>query len=99
MSVGPVELVQFVVMVILALAAHVVILLLAPEKGHKEKYRGFLVYGVPLCFAAAAILTPPDLLSMLLVAVPCSLVYGAIAAVWILRRTHARPQGSDASKP
>jgi Sec-independent protein secretion pathway component TatC len=39
-------------------------------------------------------LTPSDLLSMLLVAVPCSLIYGAIAAVWILRRTHA----SDASK-
>ncbi len=95
MSIGPLELVQVVVMVILALAAHVVILLLAREKGHKEKYRGFLVYGVPLCFAAAAALTPPDQLSLLLVAVPCSLIYGAIAAIWILRRTHA----SDASKP
>ena len=55
MSVGPLELVQFFVMVILSLAAHVVILLLVREKGHKVQYRGFLVYGVPLCFATAAI--------------------------------------------
>jgi len=97
MSVGLLELVLFVAMVILALAAHVIIIimLLAREKGQREQYRGFLVYGVPLCFATAAILTPADLLSMLLVAVPCSLIYGVVTLIWILRRTRARFLGSN----
>ena len=95
MSVGLLELVLFVAMVILALAAHVIIMLLAREKGQREQYRGFLVYGVPLCFATAAILTPADLLSMLLVAVPCSLIYGVVTFIWILRRTRARFLGSN----
>ena len=95
MSVGLLELVLSVAMVILALAAHVIIMLLAREKGQREQYRGFLVYGVPLCFATAAILTPADLLSMLLVAVPCSLIYGAVTFIWILRRTRARFLGSN----
>lgn len=95
MSVGPIELILFVAIVILALAAHVIIVVLGREKEHGAGHRGLLVYGVPVCFATAAILTPPDLLSMLLVAVPCSLVYGAVVVTWILRRTRARFLGSN----
>jgi hypothetical protein len=89
MLVGPIELVLFVAVAIFALGAHVIIALLGREKERGGGRRGFFVYGVPVCFAMAAILTPPDLLSMLLVAVPCSLVYGAITVVWILRRRRA----------
>lgn len=89
MSVGPIELVVFVAVVILALGAHVIIALLAREKERGRGRRGFFVYGIPVCFAIAAILTPPDLLSMLVVAIPCSLVYGAVTVIWILRRTQA----------
>ena len=90
MSVGSIELIMFVAVVVFALGAHVIIALLGREKEYGGGRRKFLVYGVPVCFAIAAILTPPDLLSMLLVAVPCSLVYGAITVVWILRRTRGR---------
>jgi len=96
MSVGPIELVLFVFVFSLALGAHVIISMLVREKEHKGVYRGFLVYGVPVCFAIALILTPPDPLSMLLVAIPCSLVYGFVAVIWILRRKRAslpRPNG------
>ena len=89
MSVGPIELFLFVAVLILALVAHVIIVMLGREKEHGGGYRGFLVYGVGLCFAAAAILTPPDLLSMLVVAVPCSLVYGIVTVMWIRRFTRA----------
>ncbi|MHC4643202.1 MAG: hypothetical protein ACYS32_16280 [Planctomycetota bacterium] len=89
MSVGPIELVLFVAVLILALVAHVIIIILGRKKEYGGSYRGFLVYGVSLCFAAAAILTPPDLLSMLVVAVPSSLVYGIVTVMSIRRRTRA----------
>ncbi|NIP32749.1 MAG: hypothetical protein GWN67_12140 [Phycisphaerae bacterium] len=91
MSVGTIELVLFVFVFILALGAHVIIARLVLEKGRRGDYRVFLVYGVPVCFAMGRILTPPDLLSMLLVAIPCSMVYGLFAVMWILRRTRACP--------
>jgi hypothetical protein len=87
MSVGPIELVVFVALVILALGAHIIIALLARDKEKVRVRRGFFVYGIPVCFAIAAILSPPDSLSMLVVALPCSLVYGAVTFIWILRRT------------
>jgi hypothetical protein len=89
MSVGAVELVLFGAIAVLAVAAHVIVTVLGREKGHKGRYQGALVYGVAVCFGAAAILTPPDVLSMLLVAVPCSLIYGVAVAVWLLRRGQA----------
>ena len=89
MSVGPIELALFFAVVILALIAHVIIAMSGRKKEHRGGYRGFLVYGVPVCFAMGLILTPPDLLSMLLVAVPFSLVYGFLAVILILRRTRA----------
>lgn len=95
MSAGTIELVLFVFVFILALVAHVIIAMLVLEKGRRGIYRGFLVYGVPVCFAMGLILTPPDPLSMLLVAIPCSLVYGFFAVIWILRRTRACPPGPN----
>lgn len=89
MSIGPIELVLLLAVVILALVAHVIIAMPGREKEHRRGYRGFLVYGVPVCFAIGLILTPPDLLSMLLVAIPCSLVYGIFAVILILRSTRA----------
>jgi hypothetical protein len=93
MSVGTIELVLFVFVFILALGAHVIIAMPGREKEHKGVYRGFLVYGVPVCFAIGLLLTPPDPLSMLLVAIPCSLLYGFFALMWILRLTRACPPG------
>lgn len=95
MSVGPIELVLFVFVFILALSVHVIIAMLVLEKGQRGDYRGFLVYGVPVCFAMGLILTPPDPLSMLLIAVPGSLVYGFFVFMWILRRTQASPPGPN----
>lgn len=95
MSVRPIELVLFVFVFILAIGTHVIIAVSWRKKGNRGDYRGFLVYGVPVCFAIALILTPPDPLSMLLVAIPCSLVYGFFAVMWILRRKRACTPGPD----
>lgn len=95
MSVGTIELVLFVFVFILTLVAHVIIAMSGRKKENRVEYRGFLVYGVPVCFAMGLILTPPDPLSMLLVAVPCSLVYGIFAVIWILRRTRTYLPGPN----
>ncbi|MHC4692650.1 MAG: hypothetical protein ACYS67_07905 [Planctomycetota bacterium] len=95
MSVGTIELVLFVFVFILALVAHVIIAMPGRGKEHIRDHRGFLVYGVPVCFAMGLILTPPDPLSMLLVAIPCSLVFGFFAVIWILRRKRACPSGHN----
>lgn len=86
MSIGPLELALFGATLILALAVHLIIARLGRDRGQRLRYRAFLIYGVPLCFAAAAILTPPDIISMLLIALPCSLVYGIVAAIWAFSR-------------
>lgn len=99
MSVGPIELAMFVFVFVLALGAHVIIAMSGRKKENRGDYRGFLVYGVPACFAMGLILTPPDLLSMLLVAIPCSLIYGFVALIWILRRKRAGLPRPDNLKP
>jgi len=43
-------------------------------------------YGFPAIFLLGALLTPPDVLSLLVVAIPASLLYLAVISVWILRR-------------
>lgn len=86
MSIGPLELALFGATVILALAAHLIIARLSRGTGQQARYRVFLIYGIPVFFAAAAILTPPDIISMLWVAVLCSLVYGVVAATWAFTR-------------
>jgi Sec-independent protein secretion pathway component TatC len=95
MSVGPIELVLLVFVFILALGAHVIIAMPGWKKEHRRDHRGFLVYGFPICFAIALILTPPDPLSMLLIAIPCSLAYGFLVVMWILRRARACPPGPN----
>ena len=95
MSVGPIELVLFCAVVVLALGSHVIIAMSGRKKEHRGGCRGLLVYGVPICFTIALILTPPDLLSMLLVAIPCSLIYGIFVVIWILRRTRACLPGAN----
>jgi Sec-independent protein secretion pathway component TatC len=72
-------------MVILAVVVHIVIMLAGRHGPDTARHRAWLVYGIPVCWAAAAILTPPDPLTMLAVAVPCSLLYGVPVLIWGLR--------------
>lgn len=51
------------------------------------KLRRSRPYVVVICFAAAAVLTPPDVMSQLLLAIPMYLLYetGILAARWLVR--------------
>lgn len=63
-----------------------------------EKLKAFRGYFVVLAFVIAAIVTPPDVVSQLALAIPMCLLYevGIIAARVFIRHTKAPEQASDA---
>jgi sec-independent protein translocase protein TatC len=63
-----------------------------------EKLRAFRGYFVVLAFVIAAIVTPPDVVSQLALAIPMCLLYevGIIAARLFIRHTKAPEETPDA---
>jgi sec-independent protein translocase protein TatC len=66
-----------------------------------EKLKEFRGYFIVLAFIIAAIITPPDVVSQLALAVPMVLLYevGIWAAVFFLKHTKAPEEGAEAAKP
>ncbi len=56
-----------------------------------EQLKGAWRYAVVAAFAVSAVLTPPDVLSQLLLAVPlCLLYFLSLVAIWFTRRRRER---------
>jgi len=66
-----------------------------------EKLRQFRGYFIVLAFIVAAILTPPDVVSQLSLAIPMCLLYevGIWAAQLVVKHTQAPEQAAEAGKP
>lgn len=66
-----------------------------------EKLRAFRGYFVVLAFVVAAVVTPPDVVSQLALAIPMCLLYelGIWAAQLFLKYTQAPEQDADAARP
>lgn len=66
-----------------------------------EKLREFRGYFIVLAFIIAAVITPPDVVSQLALAVPMVLLYevGIWAAQLFIRHTKAPEEASEAAKP
>lgn len=66
-----------------------------------EKLKAFRGYFVVLAFIIAAIVTPPDVVSQLALAIPMCLLYevGIWAARIFIKHTQAPPEPTDSSKP
>jgi sec-independent protein translocase protein TatC len=64
-----------------------------------QKLKDFRGYFVVLAFIIAAIVTPPDVVSQLALAIPMCLLYelGIWAAQVFIRHTQAPTEGSDAA--
>lgn len=78
MNLGISELVVLAMVSGLALAAYCLMLSFHPRK--EAAVRGLSVFVFPIVFAVAGYITPPDVLSMLVVAVPVSVVAGVMFA-------------------
>lgn len=62
-----------------------------------EQLRGAWRYAIVAAFAISAVLTPPDVASQFLLAVPLIMLYGlSLVGIWFTRRRRANATGSDA---
>jgi len=70
-----------------ALGVYGLLVVLLGRDGSKAMRRdGLVIFGLPvLCIIAAAV-TPPDMISMLILAVPLGVLYGLAVVVWLLIR-------------
>lgn len=90
MSIGPFEIafiaISWSLVALLHLAAHLV-----TRKANQRLPRILLLlYGIPACHTIACLLTPPDLISSLTVAVPCIALYILISVCALLLSRHRR---------
>ena len=61
-----------------------------------EQLRGARRYAIVGAFAIAAVLTPPDVVSQLLLAIPlCILFEMALVAIWFTRRRRAKAEAAE----
>lgn len=81
---GIFEIVAIPVVAVFAGLLHLTAALLSNATGRKQSRWFFAVYGIVACFAIAAIITPPDLLSTIVVAIPFSALYAVVVYVRIL---------------
>jgi sec-independent protein translocase protein TatC len=79
----------------------VVMLLVRFEMVTIEKLRSFRGYFIVLAFVVAAVLTPPDVVSQLALAVPMCLLYeiGIIAARYFVKHSKAPGETTDLTTP
>jgi len=79
----------------------VVMLLVRFEMVTIEKLRSFRGYFIVLAFVVAAVLTPPDVVSQLALAIPMCLLYevGIIAARYFVKHSAAPEEGADSARP
>lgn len=65
-----------------------------------EKLRAFRGYFIVIAFIIAAVVTPPDVISQLALAIPMVLLYevGIIAAGWFAKSSRAPEDGKDAEE-
>ena len=83
MSIGGLEIVVTLIVGAGALGGHLVGLLVL-SKSNRWRRRIAVIWGWPLCFAVAAVMTPPDVISLLILAIGAGAVYGVIVGVWLL---------------
>ncbi len=81
---GIFEVIAIPVVAVFAGLLHLTAALLSNATGQKQSRWFFAVYGIVACFAIAAIITPPDLISTIVAAVPCSALYAVVVCVLVL---------------
>ena len=97
MSIGTIEITFMIIswstVALLHLAAHLV----TRKNTQKLPKILLLLYGIPACHTIACLLTPPDLISSIVLALPCIILYIVLSVCALLltrhlsRRSHEHP--------
>ena len=89
MSIGGLEIVVCALVACGALGGYLVCTRLIFREGTAFVRRACpLVFGLPVVCVVGAAVTPPDVITMLMVAVPLCVLYGAGVGGWLVVRCH-----------
>lgn len=89
MSIGSLEItfmaISWSIVALLHLAAHLV------TRNNTQKLPKILLllYGIPACHTIACLITPPDIISSLVLTIPCIILYVILSACALLLYKHA----------
>jgi hypothetical protein len=87
MAIGVGELIVLGVLTAGGAAGYLLLTLLAPTGEHRRvAVLGLLLFGPALAFGLGAAVTPPDVITAVVWAVPLSLVCAAFLGLWLLAR-------------
>ena len=97
MSIGGFEIVACVLVAGAWLAFHLVLVAMNSGGDVPISWRTgrTLALGVPTLFLAAMLVTPPDVISQLILAVPLCVLYGVGAGVWLVMRYRRGPSSAS----
>jgi len=75
MAIGSLEVVLMIAAVVFSAAVHLLTAYLAPPPMKKAMLGGVLAYGFGVCAIIAAIITPPDVMSMVILILPLGFLF------------------------
>ena len=84
MSLGPIEIVLMASTWSFVAIVHFVSFIILQKKHQKMPKTLLLIYGIPVCYSIGCLLTPPDIISSLTIAVPCLILYFALCGFSLL---------------
>ncbi len=87
MAIGSLEILFCVLVAAGALGVYCLLVMLLGRDGAKAVRRdGLAVFGLPVLCAVAAAVTPPDMVTLLILAIPLGALYGLAVGVWLFIR-------------
>ena len=89
MSLGPIEIAIMASTWGFIAIGHFAAFLIMQKDRQKLPKQLFLMYGIPVCFTIGSVLTPPDPLSSIVIAVPCLILFAAICGCSLLLINHS----------
>ena len=88
MNFGILEIILIILSWLFTGIVHLVIFLLTRTSNWRLPHKVLLIYGVPAIFTLSVLVTPPDLLSSFVIAIPCQVIYAGIVICWIAVSYH-----------
>jgi len=86
-SIGGLEIIFCVLAAVGALGLYGLLVVLLGRDGRKAVRRdGLVLLGLPVLCVIAAAMTPPDIVTLLILAIPPCAIYSLVAVVWLLIR-------------
>jgi len=86
MRIGSIEMVLVVLAVVCSIIVHLLTAYLTSPPMKKVMLGGLLAYGFGACAIIAAIITPPDVISMLIIMLPLGFLFLICAAILVAVR-------------